>query len=60
MFGLVDAIGDKFVKVIDKLIAEDNTLEIRHWLANFSTDVISNVAFGIDSNCKENLLFSFV
>lgn len=52
MFDTVDAIGDKFVKAIDKEIKITNSLEMRHMFAKFTTDVISSVAFGLDSNCE--------
>ena len=52
MFEIVDSIGDKFVSAIDKELKITNDLEMKPMLAKFSTDVISNVAFGLDSNCK--------
>ncbi|CRL05219.1 CLUMA_CG018250, isoform A [Clunio marinus] len=54
MFDLVDSIGDKFVKAIDKELNKTSVFEIRELMAKFSTDVISNIAFGIDSNCLED------
>lgn len=56
MFEIVDPIGDKFVKAIDKELKITNKLEMRQLLAKFTTDVISSVAFGLDSNCKWILL----
>lgn len=52
MFDLVDSIGDKFVRVIDKEHRATDKLDMRQLLAKFTTDVISSVAFGIDSNCE--------
>ena len=52
MFGIVDSIGDKFVEAIDKELKITKKLEMRELLGKFSTDVISNVAFGIDSKCE--------
>jgi cytochrome P450 family 6 len=52
MFEIVDEIGEKFVKAIDKEMKTTKSIEMRQMLAKFSTDVISNVAFGIDSNCE--------
>lgn len=52
MFEIVDAIGDKFVKAMDKELKITAILEMRQMLAKYSTDVISSVAFGLDSNCK--------
>lgn len=52
MFDMVDSIGDKFVSTIDKELKITDKFEVRELLAKFTTDVISSVAFGIDSNCK--------
>lgn len=52
MFEIVDDIGDKFVKAIDKKLSITRVVEMRQMFAKYSTDVISNVAFGLDSNCK--------
>lgn len=52
MFEIVGPIGDKFIKAIDKELKITRNLEMRQLLAKFTTDVISSVAFGIDSNCK--------
>lgn len=61
MFDMVDSIGDKFVKTIDKELKITKNLEMRPLLSRFSTDVISNVAFGLDSNCKFiRQIFNFI
>lgn len=52
MFEAVGAIGEKFITAIDKELKITSCLEMRHLLAKFSTDVISSVAFGLDSNCE--------
>lgn len=52
MFDIVNAIGDKFVLAIDKELKITNDMEVRGLLARYTTDVISSVAFGLDSNCK--------
>lgn len=52
MFEAVDAIGDKFIKAVDKELKITSRLEMRQMFAKFSTDVISSVAFGLDSNCE--------
>lgn len=52
MFEMVDAIGDKFSQAVDKEMKISSSVGMRTLLAKFSTDVISNVAFGLDSNCK--------
>lgn len=54
MFEIVNTISDKFISVIDKDLKISSNLEMRELLAKFTTDVIGNVAFGIDSNCLEN------
>lgn len=54
MFEIVDNIGDKFVSAIIKDLQVSNDIEISEWLARFTTDVIGNIAFGIDCNCIEN------
>lgn len=52
MFDIVNSIGDKFVGATDKAISQTSIVEVREMLAKFTTDVISNVAFGLDSKCK--------
>lgn len=54
MFDTISSIGDKFAEVImdkSKITAE---IEVSEWLYRFTTDVIGNIAFGIDCNCLEN------
>jgi cytochrome P450 family 6 len=51
MFDIVNSIGDKFVESVNRTIASGNEQEVNYIMANYSTDVISNVAFGIDSKC---------
>lgn len=52
MFDMVDSIGNKFFHVVNKEPKITGKFEMRKLLAKFTTDVISSVAFGIDSNCK--------
>lgn len=54
MFDIVEDIGDKFVEVIDKELSITREMDMREMLAKFTTDVISSVAFGINSNCESN------
>lgn len=54
MFDIVNTIGDKFVSVIDKDLKISSDLEMKELLAKFTTDVIGNVAFGIECNCLED------
>lgn len=58
MFEIVNDIGDKFVRAIDKELAITQVVEMRQFLAKHATDVISSVAFGIDSNCKLKVFVS--
>lgn len=54
MFDIVNTISDKFISVIDKDLKVSSDLELRELLAKFTTDVIGNVAFGIECNCLED------
>ena len=54
MFDSINLIGDNFVSAIRKDLKVSNDLEISEWLARFTTDVIGNIAFGLDCNCLEN------
>lgn len=54
MFDSVNGIGDRFVKSIMKDLKKSDDLEISEWLARYTTDVIGDVAFGLDCNCLEN------
>lgn len=54
IFDLVDEIGDRFVRAIDKELQISNALEMHELLARFTTDIIGSVAFGIECNCLED------
>ena len=54
MFEIVNKISDKLAIVIDKELKLSCDLEMREILAKLTTDVIGNVAFGIDCNCLED------
>lgn len=54
MFEIIDSIGDKMVKVIENATKISNEIEVHEFLACFTTDNISNVAFGLESNSLEN------
>jgi cytochrome P450 family 6 len=60
MFDIVNTIGDKFVEVTDKEISKSPKMEVGQILARFTTDVISNVAFGLDSKCKTLILLKII
>lgn len=54
MFDTVDLIGDKFAASFSKDLQKSNEVEVSEWLARYTTDVIGNIAFGLDCNCLEN------
>lgn len=52
MFEIVDSIGDKFVDVLNMKLKASSVLEMRELAGRLTADVIGNVAFGLDCNCK--------
>lgn len=54
MFEIIDMMGDKLVKVVENATSTSSKVEIHEHLARFTTDNISNVAFGLDSNSLED------
>nr|AAA69818.1 cytochrome P450 [Musca domestica] len=55
MFGNVEAIGRHFMQVMEKQAEpKRNVVEVRDLCARFTTDVIGNVAFGLDCNSLED------
>lgn len=51
MFEIIDDVSEQFVKVIkDSIKSETSKLEMQEIIACYTTDTISNVAFGLDSN----------
>lgn len=54
MFDTLDIIGDQFVCALENATKLSSKIEMHEWLARFSTDIISNVAFGLDSDCLNN------
>lgn len=50
-FEILENIDKKFVSAIRKDIQATNDIGISEWLARFTTDVIGNIAFGIDCDC---------
>ncbi|EAT39033.1 AAEL009137-PA [Aedes aegypti] len=48
------AIADRFRTAIENSISDQNEIEMRDFLARFTTDVIGTCAFGIDCNSLEN------
>ncbi|KAG4073635.1 hypothetical protein HA402_000859 [Bradysia odoriphaga] len=54
MFDIIENIGDRFTSAIKKDLQSTNDVQISEWSARFTTDVIGNIAFGVDYNCIEN------
>lgn len=53
MFDILDNICDKLINVTNQEIKQSKTLEVRDLARKFTSDVIGNVAFGLDFNCKQ-------
>lgn len=54
MFGIIDSIGDKLVSVVENAAKTSGPIELHDFLARFTTDNISNVAFGLECNSLED------
>lgn len=54
MFGTIDEVAEKLMAAIEKQISQSGQLEVKDTLARFTTDVIGNIAFGIDCNSLED------
>lgn len=52
MFDIVNTIGDKFVSVVEQNVEKSSVLEMKTFTAKFTSDVIGNVAFGLDCKCE--------
>lgn len=52
MFETVDLIGDRLINVINKDFAKTDVQEMRLLSIQFTSDVIGNVAFGLEFNCR--------
>lgn len=55
MFDIVDNISDRFVKVMSEQLKTSESIEMRSLSARYSSDVIGNVAFGLECKCKVNI-----
>lgn len=53
-FEMVDSIGDKMVSVVENATQTSKQLELHEILACFTTDMIANVAFGLESNSLDD------
>ena len=56
MFETVDMIGDKLITVINKQIGKASELDMKDLAAKYTSDVIGNVAFGLDCECENVVL----
>ncbi|KAJ6639106.1 Cytochrome P450 6k1, partial [Pseudolycoriella hygida] len=54
MFPTLIACGDPLKRFMDEVSAKEQTIEVREVLAQFTTNVIASVAFGIDIDCIAN------
>lgn len=54
MFEIVNTIGDKLVKVVNEDLKTSSVLEMRILAAKYTSDVIGNVAFGLECNCLDD------
>ncbi|CAO1425544.1 unnamed protein product [Diamesa serratosioi] len=54
MFDIVSQIGDKLVRVLEPKLTPDGHADMREFLAEFTTDVIGNIAFGLECNSLED------
>lgn len=54
MFDIVSQIGDKLVKVLEPKLTVEGHADMREFLAEFTTDVIGNIAFGLECNSLED------
>jgi hypothetical protein len=52
MFELIDTISDKLIRILDNELQSSNDFEMRKWLQRLTTDIIGNVAIGIEPNGK--------
>jgi cytochrome P450 family 6 len=50
MYDTLDVIGDQLVHTLENATKLSNDVEMHEWVARFTTDVISNVAFGLNSD----------
>lgn len=52
MFEIIEKLGDTLVEVVENALDDSSgVIEISDFLARFTTDSISSVAFGMDGNC---------
>jgi cytochrome P450 family 6 len=54
IFGAVVECGKNLQNCLQKPACSGETIEIKDYLARYTTDVISSCAFGIECNCLKN------
>lgn len=54
MFGSVSTVSDRMIKFIKPDADNNGNVEMKEILSSFTTEVISSVAFGFESNCLGN------
>lgn len=54
MFSTLVDCGDILQRYMDRLVAENQTVELRELSARYATNVIASVGFGVDINCIDN------
>uniref|UniRef100_A0A1I8PTZ9 Cytochrome P450 n=1 Tax=Stomoxys calcitrans TaxID=35570 RepID=A0A1I8PTZ9_STOCA len=54
MFPTVVQVGQRFAEVMAANLGESGVVELKDLCARFTTDVIGNGVFGIESNCLQN------
>lgn len=54
MFGLVLSMSDRLIDFLKPTADESDSIEMKEILSAFTTEVITNVAFGVDTQCLGN------
>lgn len=54
MYGTVLTIAQEMISNLKEVVSTSNKIEMNDIVARFTTDVIGNVAFGLDMNCTKN------
>ena len=52
MFETVNMMGEKLVDVLADNLSKTDALDMRDWSQKYTCDVIGNVAFGLDCQCR--------
>ena len=54
MFETLSKVADGMIDFLDKTVVEKTDIEMKELLSQFTTEVISSVAFGIETKCIDN------